>query len=195
MRITCDLTLSGFDYSKLWPVLNRKMRKGGTLAFLGYKDHSFVDYPKATQILDHYCYGPGKELLGQYWEQPGRSILRGRYAAIVPPDEDWKDVTRVEYEPGTKGPKSGTLGERLMYKTLTLGAVEGYARTFSAYHGWQEAHPDKKSRAEGGSGDIVDEMFDVMREAEPDWQELGENWRDKTVEVEWGSIILLARKR
>lgn len=171
------------------------MRKGGTLSFFGYKDHYFVDYPKATKILDHYCYGPGENLLGQYWEQPGRNILRERYAAIVPPDKDWEDVKRVEYEPGTEGPNSGTLGERLMYKNLTLGALEGYGRTFSAFHAWQEAHPDKKSKMEGGSGDIVDEMFDAMREAEPDWQEMGENWRDKTVEVEWGSIVLLARKR
>ena len=171
------------------------MRKGGTLAFFGYKDHYFVDYPAATKILDHYCYGPGKSLMGEYWEQPGRSILRGRYKAIVPPEADWQDIKRVEYEPGTNGPSSGTLGERLMHRELTLGAIEGYARTFSAYHAWQGEHPEKKSRSEGGTGDVVDEMFDAMIEAEPDWQELGENWREKVVEIEWGSIILLARKK
>lgn len=171
------------------------MRKGGTLAFFGYKDHSFVDYPKATKILDHYCYGPGKNLLGMYWEQPGRNILRDRYRDIVPPESEWESVERLEYEPGLNGPNTGTLGERLMHKRLTLGELEGYGRTFSSFHAWQEVFPEKKSRSEGGPGDVIDEMFDVMREAELDWKKEGEDWREKVVEVEWGSVILMARKK
>jgi SAM-dependent methyltransferase len=195
-----DLVVAGqaahwFDFSKVWPVLQRKVRKGGTLAFWGYKDHYFVDYPKATKILDHYCYGPGEDLLGMYWEQPGRNILRDRLHAIVPPESEWHDLRRVEYEPGTNGPGSGTLGEKLMYRRLSLGQLEGYGRTFSSFHGWQEAHPARKSRADGGPGDVVDEMFEVMLEAEPEWKKEGDNWREKEVEVEWGSAILMARKK
>jgi ubiquinone/menaquinone biosynthesis C-methylase UbiE len=39
-----DLVVAGqaahwFDYSKVWPSLTRKVRSGGTIAFIGYKDH------------------------------------------------------------------------------------------------------------------------------------------------------------
>jgi ubiquinone/menaquinone biosynthesis C-methylase UbiE len=32
-----------FDYQKLWPEMNRVVRKGGTLAFWGYKDRSDLE--------------------------------------------------------------------------------------------------------------------------------------------------------
>lgn len=191
-----DMVVAGqaahwFDYSKVWPELQRKMRKGGTLAFWGYKDNLFVDYPKATQILDHYCYGP--TTMGPFWEQPGRSILREKYHDIVPPSSDWEDIERIEYEPATNGPRSGQ-GNVLMHKKVKLGEMEGYARTFSSFHNWAAANPERKSRKQGGEGDIVDEMFDKMLEAESGWRKQGENWREFEVENEWGSVILLARK-
>jgi len=192
-----DMVVAGqaahwFNYSKVWPELNKKVRKGGTLAWWGYKDNYFVDYPTATKILDHYCYA--SETMGPYWEQPGRSILRDLYRAIVPPKQDWEDIQRVEYQPKTEGKGSGE-GEVLMEKKLKLGEVEGYLRTFSSFHTWASEHPERKPRKDGGEGDIVDEMFDEMLEAEPDWRAKGENWRDFEVENEWGSIILLARKK
>ncbi|KAH6666271.1 putative Trans-aconitate 3-methyltransferase [Halenospora varia] len=181
-----DMVVAGqaahwFDYGKVWPELGRKVRRGGTLAFWGYKDNIFVDYPKATKILDEYCYGPNT--MGPFWEQPGRQILRDKYHDI-----------RLEYEPGTDGPNSG-VGELLMHKKTNLGGMEGYARTFSSYHNWMAAHPEEKARKDGGEGDIVDVMFDKMLEVEPDWRAKGENWRDVDVENEWGSVILLARKK
>jgi hypothetical protein len=56
-------------------------------------------------------------------------------------------------------------------------------------------HPEQKAYKDGGNGDIVDEMFEKMIEAEPDWKETGDKWRDFELENEWGSIILLARKK
>ncbi|KAF4613375.1 hypothetical protein G7Y89_g15512 [Cudoniella acicularis] len=192
-----DMVVAGqaahwFDYGKVWPELGRKMRKGGTLAFWGYKDNVFVDFPKATKILDEFCYGEHR--MGPFWEQPGRQILRDRYKDIVPLEREWEDVTRVEYEPGTEGKGSGQ-GELLMQSTMKLGEMEGYARTFSVYHNWMGAHPEEKPRKDGGKGDIVDMMFDKMLEAEPEWGAQGENWRDFEVENEWGSVILMARKK
>jgi hypothetical protein len=194
---TVDMVVAGqaahwFDYSKAWPQLALKVRPGGTLAFWGYKDNIFVDYPKATKVLDEYCYGD--DTLGSYWEQPGRNILRDKLTDIIPPENDWSDVIRHEYEPGTRGKGSG-VGELLMQKTLNLGEMEGYVRTFSAFHNWVADHPDKKARKDGGDGDIVDEMFDRMLEVEPEWAANGDNWRDFELENEWGSAILLARKK
>lgn len=181
-----------FDYSKVWPELAKKVRQGGTLAFWGYKDNIFVDYPLATKILDQYCYGDN--YMGPFWEQPGRDILRDKYHAIVPPEKDWDEVERIAYEPGTQGKGSGE-GVLLMGKKLKLGEVEGYLRTFSAYFNWMEKHPEREARKNGGEGDIVDEMLDKMREAEPEWKAKGEDWRDFEIENEWGSVILLSRRK
>jgi len=192
-----DMVVAGqaahwFDYSKVWPELRKKVRQGGTLAWWGYKDNYFVDYPVATKILDHYCYD--ESTMGPFWEQPGRSILRDLYHAIRLPQDDWEDIQRIKYQPKTEGKGSGK-GEVLMQRRLKLGEVEGYARTFSSFHNWAAEHPDRKARKDGGEGDIVDEMFDKMIEAEPDWKKQGDKWRDFEVENEWGSIILLARKK
>lgn len=173
-----------FDYSKVWPELARKVRRGGTVAFWGYKDNIFVEYPEATRILDHYCYG--ENTMGPYWEQPGRQILRDKYKDIIPPKVEWEGIERVVYEPGTKGKGSGE-GELLMSRRLKLGEVEGYVRTFSAYHNWKAENGDER--------DIVDVMFEEMVEAEPEWRKAGDKWRDFEVENEWGSVILMARKK
>jgi trans-aconitate 3-methyltransferase len=183
-----------FDFSKVWPMLNRKLRTGGTLAFLGYKENEFVKHPRATEVLHHYSFDPNVDLMGPQWEQPGRDILRDKYRAIIPPEADFEDIARLEYEPGTLCDETAPLAERIMYKNMRLGEMEGYARTFSAYYRWQAAHPDQKSKEKGGQGDIVDEMFEKMLETEPEWKKRGAEWRDIEVESEWGTVILLARK-
>lgn len=66
-----------------------------------------------------------------------------------------------------------------------------YIRTWSSYSAWQDKLQTKK-RSDGGEGDVVDEMFDNMRSAEPDWQE-DEVWME--IEIEWGTGLLLARRR
>jgi len=192
-----DMVVAGqaahwFNFEVVWGEIARKMRKGGTLAFWGYKDNIFVDYPRASKVLDKYCYG--EKYMGPFWEQPGRDLLREKYHNIFPPEKDWADVKRIEYEPGTKGKGSGE-GEVLMEKRLKLGEIEGYARTFSAYWNWMAAHEGTKSRADGGEGDVVDRMFDEMLEVEPEWKAAGEGWRNLEVDNEWGSVILMARKK
>ncbi|TVY13335.1 Trans-aconitate 3-methyltransferase [Lachnellula arida] len=171
-----DMVVAGqaahwFDYSKVWPELGRKLREGGTLAFWGYKDNIFVDYPAATRIFDEYCYG--EHTMGPFWEQPGRRILRDLYRDIVPPGDEWEGVQRVEYEPGLEGKGKGKgRGEVLMSRRLKLGEVEGMG---------------------GRERDIADVMFEKMLEVEPEWKARGEAWRDFEVENEWGSVILMAR--
>jgi ubiquinone/menaquinone biosynthesis C-methylase UbiE len=128
-----DLVVAGqaahwFDTTLLWPEMKRVMRKGGTLAFWGYKDHVFVDYPRATKILDEYAYG--ESTLGPYWSQPGRSKVENKLRDIIPPASDWADVQRIEYEPRTEGPKTGE-GTMFMSKTMTLGQCMDYGIYFS----------------------------------------------------------------
>ncbi|KAI9709876.1 MAG: hypothetical protein M1812_007584 [Candelaria pacifica] len=192
-----DLVVAGqaahwFDYPKLFPEMKRIVRKGGTLAFWGYKDHVFVDYPKATEVMNRYAYGKDKELLGSYWSQPGRSIVQNKLRDIQPPGSDWRDIRRVEYEPGTQGSRSGH-GTLFMSKSMKIGEMKEYIRTWSSFHGWQEEHPGNKKRSEGGEGDVIDSMLEEIAEAEGWKQE--DNIDEKEVEIEWGTGLLLARKQ
>lgn len=193
-----DMVVAGqaahwFNYEKLFPELKRVVRKGGTLAFWGYKDHVFVDYPRATKILNKYCYGQDERLLGPYWSQPGRSIVEDKLRAIKPPTSEWEDIQRIEYEPATDGPRRGK-GTMFVNQRMKLGECMAYIRTWSSFHGWQEKHPQMKKREDGGKGDVVDEMFDEMVEAEEDWKR-EDDWREKEVDIEWGTGLLIARRR
>jgi hypothetical protein len=193
-----DLVVAGqaahwFNYNQLFPELKRIMRPGGTLAFWAYKDHVYVDHPQATRILDLYSYGDDKALLGPYWPQPGRSIVRNKLRTIQLPTEDWADIDRIEYEPSVTGPGSGD-GRMCMSMTVTLGQTMEYIRTSSAFHGWMEAHRGRRRRSEGGEGDVVDEIFDQMVAAEEDWKDDPEASREKQVRIEWGTGLLMGRK-
>ncbi|KAJ5593635.1 hypothetical protein N7537_010539 [Penicillium hordei] len=189
-----------FHYPKLWPELARIMQPGGTLAFWGYKDHVLVSHPKASDIIEHFAYQKDPTLLGSYWQQPGRRIVQEKLRAVVPPAAEWYDITRVEYEPSTQGLGSGQ-GTRFMSARMTLGAMEEYMRTWSSFHKWQQQFPDQKRREEYGSGDgdVIDRMMDAIREAEPALRGEGSrnsvDWKAIEVDVEWGSALVLARKR
>ena len=192
-----DLVVAGqaahwFDTTTLFPEMGRILRKSGTLAFWGYKDHVFVDYPKATEILHEYAYGNDELLLGSYWSQPGRSKVENKLRDIEPPVNEWEDMQRIEYEPGTRGPKTGK-GTMFLGRRMALEECMDFIRTWSSYSAWQDKFQTKK-RSDGGNGDVVDEMFDRMRSAEPDWRE-EEAWMKMEVEIEWGSGLLLARRR
>ncbi|KAJ5416624.1 uncharacterized protein N7487_000174 [Penicillium crustosum] len=169
-----------FNYPKLWPELARIMQPGGTLAFWGYKDHVLVSHPKASEIIEHFAYQKDPTLLGSYWQQPGRRIVQEKLRAV--------------------GIGSGK-GTRFMSARMTLGAMEEYMRTWSSFHKWQQHFPDQKRRAEDGSGDgdVIDRMMDAIREAEPALRGEGSqnsvNWKAIEVDVEWGSALVLARKR
>jgi SAM-dependent methyltransferase len=188
-----DMVVSGqaahwFDFAKVWPQLSRSIRPGGTLAVWCYKDHVFVDYPKASKVFIEWIYGPSKDRLGPYWE-PGRQLVRDNYAAIKPPTDVFEDQERIEYEPGTEGPESGT-GDVLMQKRMTIRDSMEYMRTWSSVHAWQEANGRPKARKDGGvEGDVVDRMYDAMRAAE------GWDNDDLEVVIEWGSCVILARRK
>jgi SAM-dependent methyltransferase len=188
-----DMVVSGqaahwFDFAKVWPQLSKAIRPGGTLAVWCYKDHVFVDYPKASKVFLEWIYGPSRDRLGPYWE-PGRQLVRDNYAAIKPPTDIFEDQERVVYEPGTAGPGSGT-GDVLMQKKMTIRDSMEYMRTWSSVHAWQEANGKPKARKDGGhEGDIVDRMYDAMRAAE------GWDNDDLEVVIEWGSCVILARRK
>lgn len=200
-----------FRYPEVWRELARAVAKGGTLAFWGYKDNILVGQPRATEAVLRWAYtvGPmdgrddGMVGMGAYWEAPGRPRLRDLYRAeeMQPPESDWEDVRWGRYEPEGLGEVGSVAGEGdeasrwRLTKGMKLGEFEAYTRTWSAYSGWRDAFPQRKSRAEGGDGDVVDVMFDEVRDLVQEWKALGERWREAEVECDWGTVLLLARRR
>ncbi|KAK3705589.1 trans-aconitate methyltransferase 1 [Vermiconidia calcicola] len=179
-----------FDYAKLWPEMQRLLRTGGTIAFWGYKDPVLVDYPRATEVLNKYTYGPDPETqLGPYWTQPGRRYVQEKLRVVQPPQGSFEDVQRVEYEPACNGARSGE-GTGFMEKSLSVGQAKAYYRTFSSFHGWQEAHPEQVARAKGGKGDLIDRMFEEMAEGDAVF-----GVEEEVVRMEWGSGLVMARRR
>ncbi|KAG6004052.1 hypothetical protein E4U21_001448 [Claviceps maximensis] len=189
-----------FDYDRAWPELCRVLKPGGSLAFWGYKDCVLVGHEEANRIFDKFCYAdgevePGFQGMGAYWEQPGRNILRNLLREVQPPEQDWSDVRRILYDvaPDCSEIPNPELG--WMQKRVNLGQLEAYVRTFSAFQAWRDAHPEIKSRAEGGSGDVADFMMQQIVHSEPKWKELGQEWRTAEADLVWGTFILLAKKR
>jgi len=187
-----DMVVAGqaahwFDYPKLFPELKRVLRKDGTIAFWGYKDHVYIGYPAASKILKEYCYGPDPaRQLGPYWE-PGRFITVDKLRPIKPPQPDFSDIQRVEYEPDPKGKNTGE-GTLFVERQMSMRQSMDYLRTFSSFHEWEKKNPDKTARATGGDGDLIDWMYDDMKKAEG-WTD-----EDMLLDMEWGSGLLMARK-
>ena len=177
--VTAGQSAHWFDYTKAWPSLASKVRSKGTLAFIGYIDIVLPSHPRASKLIDYYSYHPSK--MGPYWE-PGRKVIADKLAAVIPPEQEWEDVKRITYQPGVD-PKEGVL----FAKKLKLGDVEGYLRTFSAYTNWKEANK--------GGKDLVDDAMQDIVDSEVEWKGKGEEWREIEVDVEWGSVILLARRQ
>lgn len=178
-----------FDYSTIWPALNRLVRKDGTLAFWSYISEVFVDFPHASALWRPMIYGMDPERLGPYWHQPGESIMQDNLRIVQPPPNQWEDVRRIEYEPGTKGRHSGE-GTVFVERSTTVGEFKEYTRTWSSYYRWKEAHPGREARLRGGQGDVFDEMMDELAK---DDEALG--YDEHMINIEWSSILILARKR
>lgn len=204
-----DLAVAGeaahwFDYQRTWPEVARVVRPGGSLAFWGYNESLVVGYPQLRSILAHYLYStdevrPGMEALGRFWEEPGRSILRNFFESIEPPKEAWEDVRRITFKPDdspTHGVEKAPEEALWLRKRMKLGEFVVYLGTFSSVHNWRAAHPEVKSRVEGGEGDIMDAIVEAFLDAVPEWKAKGEDgWGDVEVEILWATCLLMARRK
>lgn len=203
-----DLVVAGtaahwFDFSRTWPELGRVVRKGGSIAFWAYNDSTLVGYPQLRSIMQRYCFGtgevrPGMEALGRFWEERGKSVLMNLFAAIKPPEEEWEDVRRVVFKPddsATCGVERAAEEALRLSKRLSLGEYAMYLRTMSAVHNWEAAHPEMRSRADGGEGDVIDAMIDDFLEAIPEWKASECKGEEVKVEAVWATVILMARRR
>ncbi|SPO27252.1 related to TMT1 - trans-aconitate methyltransferase [Ustilago trichophora] len=128
-----DLVTSGqaahwFDYPKFWKELTRVVRPGGSVCLYGYPDFFLPDFPSTRRLLNRFAlrdgHGPGSprltptesttdndgiDSIGEYWEQPGRSIVnQGLEPVPFPttyPDiaSHWDDTTAFKRTFSTSG--------------------------------------------------------------------------------------------
>ncbi|KAG5972686.1 hypothetical protein E4U58_006212 [Claviceps cyperi] len=137
----------------------------------------------------------GFQGMNVYWEQPGRNRLRNLLRDVQPPEKNWENIRRIVYDVTSDCAEMPHPEKAWMQKRINLGQLEAYVRTFSAFQGWRDAHPDIKSRAERGEGDLADFMMLRIVDSEPTWNIPGRDWRNAEADTIWGTFILLAKKR
>ncbi len=96
---TVDLVIAAqaahwFDYSKLWPELDRVLRPSGTVAFWVYSEFRLPAYPSLTPLITDYAQGTDPATsLGPHWQRPGRTILENHLLDV--PEPSWGKTDRV----------------------------------------------------------------------------------------------------
>ncbi|CCH43099.1 Ubiquinone/menaquinone biosynthesis methyltransferase [Wickerhamomyces ciferrii] len=167
-------SLHWFDQSKFVQESYRLLRLGGTLAYWGYTDPVFVDYPDASFIYNNYVYLE-PEYLGPYWETPGIDLLKAGYNHVELPPDLFGEVKRVDYEAGTRN-REALVMKKQYYGTSQL---KNFMKTWSAYHIWCKVHPD--------SPDVIDLLFDDLKK--------NLHWTEETVlNVEWNTFYVFATR-
>lgn len=107
---------------------------------------------------------------------------------VKPPEQDW-EVKRVDgISDGSLSGDNSRNGGVTMRQRLTLEQCVVFLRTWSAYHGWKEDNSAEKE-------DVVDEIFKTMRKKEEEWRIWGETWPWREVEMEWGTGLILAKRK
>ncbi|KAF9446027.1 S-adenosyl-L-methionine-dependent methyltransferase [Macrolepiota fuliginosa MF-IS2] len=212
-----------FDWSKMWPEMERVLRVGGTAAFWAYSEFRLPDYPSATPIIMEYARGsdPFKSL-GPYWERPGRAIYES-YLMDIPSPDQVQQVTRLSNEERVffagpyhteTLPVSQTL-PIIMRKEMRWRDLLGFLRTWSSVSKYHELYLEDKVRAhdgrfpedleigwetevqdiEVGGGDIVVRFWKDLRSAALDGKgEEAEVGADDLLVVEWPLALIIVSK-
>ncbi|QPG72826.1 hypothetical protein FOA43_000128 [Brettanomyces nanus] len=181
---TVDLVVAAecvhwFQWDKWLTEMNRVLKEGGTLAYFAYCDPVFVGNSKMDEIYERFTCESG-ELVGPYWQQPGRSRLRHlckELNDIVLADGRFTDV-RVEYYEPLKNPSKKE--KMVIERNYTMEAFMKYVDTWSASHRWNMAHNGKDENA-------AETFYKIVH------QELG--WTKQTeFPVSWKTMYVFARK-
>lgn len=153
-----------FDHPKFFKECARILKPRGTLAYWFYFDPVFVGNKKATDLVIEYSYDSSKEkygdsyerFFGPYFDQPGHDIFRTTLADINPPSSDFTDLVRHYYHPleNSGGPEFTSL---YIEREISLNTFRNQAKSWSGYHNWKKANPDKP--------DAADELIDKLAEA------------------------------
>lgn len=178
--ITCVEAVHWFDIEKFQKVAHDNLSTGGTLAIWGYIDAVLVDYPELDEYFQDLTYGPTK--MGDYWEQPGKTILKDKYKDVNISENLFHDIKRHTITPETiRSSHFQYESEPLpIIATMPLQGLMDYIRTWSGYHNWKVENGDKP--------DIVDEAMRYVLE------NTDISGPSQEVRVAWSSFFIFARK-
>lgn len=158
------------------------LRQDGTFAVWGYGDFIVLDYPELDAAIDDMIYG--KEKLGKYWDQPGRTYIANMMRDFKPSDESYKDIRRIEFS--ALNLRNSTIHENesplIMTKDVTFEEFGNYFKSWSGYHAWKKDHPQET--------DIVNPVVDKLKQLDP---ELINN--QKKIRLAWHTYIIVCRRR
>ncbi|KOH00121.1 trans-aconitate 3-methyltransferase [Saccharomyces eubayanus] len=173
-----------FDFDKFQRSVHANLREDGTIAIWGYADPIFPDYPEFDDLMDDVPYG--KETLGPYWEQPGRSRLRNMLKDFTLDPKLFRHI-QVSYFYATDMRDLEKFRQHkekplLIRKQITLLEFAEYVRTWSAYHQWKQ---DPKNE---GKQDIADWFIEESLRRRP---ELTANTK---IEVVWNTFYKLGKR-
>ncbi|CDK26184.1 unnamed protein product [Kuraishia capsulata CBS 1993] len=166
-----------FDTDTWFDEVLRVLKPGGTLAYWCYVDPYFLGAPEANKVYENFTYGD--KFLGPFWEQPGRSKIRGLYRDVneaISKKKGFCDVQVVEFDPMHSTSQTALS----LRKTVTLENYLGYASTWSSHHKWTEANPGVKP-------DILD-VFAKELQTKVGWR------LDTEIEIAWKTMYCFARK-
>lgn len=154
------------------------LKPNGTLAIWGYIDPCFVEYPGLDDFLLSLDYG--KDYFGEYWEQPGRSILRNLLSdQKIETSDGFHDIEVRKFTAADYRLKQNLDFPLIIKKKITIAQFKGYVGTWSAVN--------KRNSVLHDSKEVIDRFFAELFRKAPD---LG--W-DTEVTVLWKAVYKLAR--
>ncbi|KAK0442114.1 S-adenosyl-L-methionine-dependent methyltransferase [Armillaria borealis] len=183
---TVDLVIAAqaahwFDYSKLWPELDRVLRPSGTVAFWVYSEFRLPAYPSLTPLITDYAQGTDPATsLGPHWQRPGRTILENHLLDV--PEPSWGKTDRV-YFTGSHYPGLPSPLPVILRTKTTWGALLTYFRSWSSLHTYLE---------HGGEG-IEVRFWNALREGAAKEGNTAVEESDELM-VEWPIGMMLVKK-
>ncbi|KAJ3575402.1 hypothetical protein NP233_g1124 [Leucocoprinus birnbaumii] len=209
-----------FDWSKVWPEMNRILKVGGTAAFWVYSEFRLPQYPSLTPQITAYAQGADKlTSLGPYFERPGRTILERHLVDVPSPHQILGEGGKLiqeervyfagDYHKDTL-PVAQTLPV-IMRKEMRWRDLLGYFRTFSSLHKYHDVYPEDKSAPHDGrfkedlelikegdidvnGGDIAVRFWKDLREGAVAKDKDAKVGVDDPVIVEWPLAVILVSK-
>lgn len=70
--------------------------------------------------------------------------MSNKWRDILPPDEDWIDIERVEFTPEA-GKRETVEKNAVQRERMKVGKMEAFLKTWSAVLEWCEAYPSNMS--------------------------------------------------
>ncbi|KAK0449630.1 S-adenosyl-L-methionine-dependent methyltransferase [Desarmillaria tabescens] len=184
---TVDLVIAAqaahwFDYSKLWPELDRVLRPSGTVAFWVYSEFRLSAYPSLTPLITNYAQGTDPATsIGPHWQRPGRTILENHLLDV--PEPSWGKMDRVFFT-GSHYPDLPSPLPVILRTKTTWGGLLTYFRSWSSLHTYLER---------GGEQGIEDRFWNALREGAVKEGSTAVEESDELM-VEWPIGMILVKK-